>query len=67
MYVLLRLAGFDDSLSLAKALVHQARLGLAPGAAFGTDCEGYLRWCVARPPEVLSEGVQRLAGFIARG
>jgi aspartate/methionine/tyrosine aminotransferase len=67
MYVLLRLAGFDDSLSLAKALVHQARLGLAPGAAFGNDCEGYLRWCVARPPEVLSEGVQRLAGFIARG
>jgi aspartate/methionine/tyrosine aminotransferase len=67
MYVLLRLAGHDDSLALAKALVRHARLGLAPGAAFGKDCEGYLRWCVARPPEVLADGVQRLAGFIARG
>jgi aspartate/methionine/tyrosine aminotransferase len=66
MYVLLRLAGHDDSLALAKDLVRHARLGLAPGVAFGDDCETYLRWCIARSPDVLTEGVRRLTGFIAR-
>jgi aspartate/methionine/tyrosine aminotransferase len=65
MYVLLRVEGEPDSLALAKALVREARLGLAPGVAFGPECEGYLRWCVARPPAVLQEGAQRLAGYLA--
>ena len=64
MYVLLRIEGQADSLSLAKDLVGRARLGLAPGIAFGQASEGYLRWCVARPPAVLTEGVERLAGYL---
>lgn len=64
MYVLLRLEGHHDSLALAKDLVREAGLGLAPGVAFGAACEGYLRWCVARPPAVLSEGVERLATYL---
>jgi aspartate/methionine/tyrosine aminotransferase len=64
MYVLLRLEGHPDSLRLAHDLVRHARLGLAPGIAFGPACEGYLRWCVARSPKVLSDGVARLARFI---
>ena len=64
MYVLLRIDGHPDSLTLAKDLVSRARLGLAPGIAFGSSSEGYLRWCVARPPAVLAEGVDRLAGYL---
>lgn len=65
MYVLLAVDGFDDSLALAKSLVREARLGLAPGVAFGSTCEGWLRWCIARPAGVLHEGVDRLSRFIA--
>jgi|LauGreDrversion4_2_1035121.scaffolds.fasta_scaffold92188_3 aspartate/methionine/tyrosine aminotransferase len=64
MYVLLRIEGQPDSLTLAKDLVVRARLGLAPGIAFGGASEGYLRWCVARPPAVLSEGVERLRAYL---
>jgi len=65
MYVLLRVEGEPDSLALARNLVRQARLGLAPGIAFGPECEGYLRWCIARPPGVLLEGVARLEAYLA--
>ena len=65
MYVLLRVEGEQDSLELAKALAREARIGLAPGIAFGPECEGYLRWCIARPPATLHRGVERLAGFLA--
>jgi aspartate/methionine/tyrosine aminotransferase len=66
MYVLLRVDGERDSLALAKALVRDARLGLAPGVAFGDACEGWLRWCVARPAATLQDGAGRLAAFLAR-
>lgn len=67
MYVLLRIDGQPDSLALAKDLVVRARLGLAPGIAFGRASEGYLRWCVARPAAVLSDGVERLRGYLRSG
>ena len=39
--------------------------GLAPGAAFGDEGEGWLRWCFAsRDPGRLTAGVQRLAGAL---
>ena len=66
MYCLLRVRGFDDSLAFAKRLVREAGLGLAPGVAFGNECEGWLRWCTARPPAQLIEGVERLERFLAR-
>ena len=48
MYLFFRIAGrSDDSVALAKQLVAEAGLGLAPGAAFGPEGEGYLRWCFA--------------------
>jgi aspartate/methionine/tyrosine aminotransferase len=66
MYVLLRVEGEHDSLALAKSLVRDARLGLAPGIAFGPECEGFLRWCIAKPGATLLDGVGRLAGYLAR-
>jgi aspartate/methionine/tyrosine aminotransferase len=67
MYVFLRIEGIDDSLALARELVERAGLGLAPGAAFGDESEGWLRWCYARPEPVLLEGAARLARHLAHG
>lgn len=65
MYAFFRLEGQDDSLALAKRLVAEARLGLAPGAAFGPEAEGWLRWCFAsREPERLVQGAARLRAFL---
>jgi aspartate/methionine/tyrosine aminotransferase len=65
MYAFFRVAGQGDSLAFAKRLVAEAGLGLAPGAAFGPEAEGWLRWCFAsRDPQRLVEGVRRLAGAL---
>lgn len=62
MYAFFRVEGQDDSLAFAKRLVADAGLGLAPGAAFGPEAEGWLRWCFAsRDPARLTAGVERLA------
>jgi aspartate/methionine/tyrosine aminotransferase len=66
MYAFFRVAGFPDSMALAKRLVTEAGLGLAPGAAFGPEGEGWLRWCFSSAPDGLAKGVQRLADWISR-
>ena len=47
LYAFFRIEGEDDSLACAKRLVAEQGLGLAPGAAFGPEGEGWLRWCFA--------------------
>ena len=67
MYLFFRIAGrSDDSVALAKQLVAEAGLGVAPGAAFGPEGEGYLRWCFAASEELLTQGASRLARFMTR-
>jgi aspartate/methionine/tyrosine aminotransferase len=62
LYAFLKIEGQHDSLALAKRLVADHGLGLAPGIAFGPEGEGWLRWCFAsRDPERLNRGVDRLA------
>lgn len=61
MYAFFRVDGQTDSLALAKRLVLDHGLGLAPGVAFGPEGEGWLRWCFAsRDPQRLDQGLQRL-------
>jgi aspartate/methionine/tyrosine aminotransferase len=64
MYLFFRLAGMSDSLTMAKRLVAEAGLGLAPGVAFGPEGEGYLRWCFAASEPLLERGIERLAKFL---
>jgi aspartate/methionine/tyrosine aminotransferase len=66
MYVFFRVAGVSDSLSFCKRLVRDARLGLAPGSAFGPEGEGFLRWCFAASGERLLDGLVRLREFLLR-
>ncbi len=61
MYAFFRIEGQRDSLALAKRLVAEQGLGLAPGAAFGDEGEGWLRWCFAScDPARLDAGLVRL-------
>ena len=64
MYVFFRIEGFDDTLTLAKRLVDEAGLGLAPGGAFGPEGNGWLRWCHAVEPDKLRDGAARLRKFL---
>jgi aspartate/methionine/tyrosine aminotransferase len=60
MYAFFRIAGMEDSLAFCKRMVVDAGLGLAPGAAFGPEGEGFIRWCFAADVDRLAEGVSRL-------
>ena len=69
MYAFFKIKGFDDALSLAKRLVSEVGLGLAPGSAFDLAPmaigEGWMRWCFAsKDVERLAEGVGRLESWL---
>jgi len=65
MYAFFQLDGFPDSLDVAKRLVTEAGLGLAPGNAFAPEAQGWLRWCFAsKEPGRLAEGVRRLRHWL---
>ena len=66
MYVFFRVEGVADSFDFCKRLVREARLGLAPGSAFGPEGDGFVRWCFAAERERLEEGVRRLARYLER-
>ena len=60
MYAFFRVRGMTDSLGFCKRLVAEHGLGLAPGAAFGPEGEGYVRWCFAADQAKLADGAARL-------
>jgi aspartate/methionine/tyrosine aminotransferase len=65
MYAFFKLDGFDDSLAVAKRLVAEAGLGLAPGNAFAPEAQGWLRWCFASKDVArLGQGVKRLRSWL---
>ncbi len=66
MYLFLRVAGEEDSLRLAKRLIDEVGLGLAPGRAFGPEAEGWLRWCYAADWKKIESGIERMARFLSR-
>ena len=60
-YAFFEVEGEPDSMALAKRLVRDARVGVAPGMSFGAESEGWLRLCFAQEPALLRTGLQRLA------
>jgi aspartate/methionine/tyrosine aminotransferase len=64
MYAFLRVEGAADSLEFCKRLVRETGLGLAPGAAFGPEGEGFVRWCFAAAEARLADGVARLRRMV---
>ena len=59
-YAFFRVAGMSDSLAFAKEALRCAKVGLAPGSAFGPMGEGFIRLCFARDPRQVGEAVDRL-------
>ena len=67
MYLFLRLLGDHDDLQIAKRLVAEAGLGLAPGSAFAPESQGWLRWCFAsKELDRLRLGAQRLESWLSK-
>ena len=59
-YAFLRVDGMTDSVAFAKEVLARAKVGLAPGSAFGPIGEGYLRLCFARDPALVATAIERL-------
>jgi aspartate/methionine/tyrosine aminotransferase len=59
MYAFFNVEGLTDSLEFCKRLIVEHGLGLAPGAAFGDEGEGFIRWCFASEIPRLDDGLAR--------
>ena len=63
-YAFFRVDGLSDSLGFAKRLLREAKVGLAPGIAFGPEGEGFLRLCYAQDQALLQTAFDRLEAFM---
>ena len=56
----------NDSYRLAFDILKEAKVGVAPGIDFGSNAEGYLRFCYANSMENIEEGMNRLERYLER-
>ncbi len=63
-YLFCEVLGVPDTRALARRLVDEAGLGVAPGTAFGRGAEPYLRLCFARQPSDMAEAARRFARWL---
>lgn len=63
-YAFFRVEGETDSMALAKRVLAQTGVGLAPGIAFGPSGEGSLRLCFAASEERLLNALDRLVTML---
>jgi aspartate/methionine/tyrosine aminotransferase len=59
-------AGARDSLAWCDALVRATGVALAPGSAFGSLGEGFVRFALVREEGALRAAAGRIAGFVAQ-
>jgi aspartate aminotransferase len=59
-YAFVGVEGLTDSLALAKRLVTDHHVAVAPGVAFGAAGEGFLRICFAHSPDRIERAMGRL-------
>jgi aspartate/methionine/tyrosine aminotransferase len=68
-YGFLHVEGLKDSVDFSQRLVREARVGVAPGSAFGAEGdslnEACLRICFAQDPARLEEGLTRIEHALA--
>jgi aspartate/methionine/tyrosine aminotransferase len=66
-YILANAKRFSkDSYRFAFDILKEAKVGVAPGIDFGTNAEGYLRFCYANSLENIEEGMNRLERYLER-
>ncbi|MDV6373550.1 aminotransferase class I/II-fold pyridoxal phosphate-dependent enzyme [Deinococcus arenicola] len=61
MYAWARVPGLQDSVSYAVRAAEESGVVVSPGRAFGGRGEGFVRFALVQPPEVLVEAARRLA------
>lgn len=64
IYLFLAIDGMTDSTETASRLIREAGVGLAPGSAFGSAGEGFLRLCFARDPAQVRVACARLVEWL---
>ena len=64
-YLFPRVAAAADSFTFCKNLLMEAKVGVAPGVAFGAGGEGSVRICYASDRRTLEQAMSRLRAFLA--
>ncbi len=65
-YLFFAADGFADTRALARRLVDETNVGVAPGTAFGGNGSQFMRLCFARDAGRLEEVTARLAAWLKR-
>jgi aspartate/methionine/tyrosine aminotransferase len=63
-YLYFAVDGWTDGRAAAIDLLDKTGLGLAPGTAFGTGSENFLRLCFARDLDQIRDGAERLGRWL---
>lgn len=63
-YAFIEIDGMTNSLEFAKHLMATAKVGLAPGSAFGEGNESFVRICFAQEPATLETALERLTAAL---
>ena len=63
-YSWLSLDGMTDSYAFAEQAIHEAKVGMAPGIAFGPEGEGHLRICFAVDTDLIEQAIDRLGPML---
>jgi aspartate aminotransferase len=64
-YAMFEVDAVNDTLAFCKRAVLEAKIGMAPGIAFGRGSERFVRLCYARSNEQLTLAMDRLEAFVA--
>lgn len=65
-YAFFSVAGMADGFETAVRLLREAKVGVAPGSAFGPGGAPFLRVCFAVGPEQIDEAARRIVHFFER-
>jgi len=63
-YAFFAVDGMRDSVAFARRMLDETAVGLAPGLAFGSEGEGYLRLCYAVEPALLERALDCMAPLL---
>ncbi len=65
-YFFFSVHGMNNGYDMAKCILREASVGVAPGSAFGPGGEAFLRVCFAVDPALIAEGAGRLETFLKK-
>ena len=63
-YAFFEVDGVSDSFAFAVDVLNKTGVGLAPGAAFGPNGEGYLRLCYAADVALLGRALDQMTPLL---